>query len=215
MARNIAFYGGTFDPVHRGHMDVAAGVIRQFGLDDFVFVPAFHAPHKKRSRPTSAFHRFAMLCEASDALTDTSVSTLEVEQPETPFTIETIGRIKELHPSDRVFLVIGADSWEEIATWRKWEDVLTAVDIIVVTRPGYKITAEHVTREIRERIVDLRNRKSDGTIPGTRSIFITDAAYTNISATEIRRMIRSGEPEWRELVDESVVEHIEKYALYD
>ncbi len=212
MGRKIAFYGGTFDPVHIGHMDVAAGVTRQFGLDEFVFLPAFHAPHKKRTAPTSAFHRFAMLCEASDALPNTRVSTLEVEQPETPFTIETIARIKELMPADRIFKVIGADSWEEITTWRRWEDVLTAVDIIVVTRPGYGIGTDHITQEIRERIVDLRD--SEKPVSDARSIYFTDAAYTDISATGIRKKIREGDRSWRALVHPDVAAHIEKYRLY-
>ena len=215
MQRRIAFYGGTFDPVHRGHMDVAAGVSRLFRLDDFVFVPAFHAPHKKRSRPTSAFHRFAMLCEASDAIEGTRVSTVEVERPEKPYTIETIERLRTRYPEERIFIVIGADSWEEITTWRSWERVLTEVDVIVVTRPGYEMGVEHVTGEIRDRMVDLRGSVSIATIPNECSVFITDAAFTDISATAIREMIRSGSKEWRKLVDGSVAEHIDKYALYD
>ncbi|MDH3494598.1 MAG: nicotinate-nucleotide adenylyltransferase [Acidobacteriota bacterium] len=215
MKKRIAFYGGTFDPVHRGHMDVALGVTAQFGLEEFVFVPAFHAPHKKRQKPTSAFHRFAMLCEASDAISGTSVSTIEVEQPETPFTIETIGRLKAEYPHHRIFFVIGADSWAEITTWREWERVLTEVDVIVVTRPGYDLGFEHVTAEIRDRIVDLRGSSRIESIPNKCSIFITDAAYTDISATDIREMIRSGVNEWRKLVAAGVSEHIDKYSLYD
>lgn len=212
MGRKIAFYGGTFDPVHIGHMDVASGVTLRFELDEFVFLPAFHAPHKKRRAPTSAFHRFAMLCEASDSLPSTRVSTLEVEQPETPFTIETIGRIKEAMPDDRIFKVIGADSWEEITTWRRWEDVLTAVDIVVVTRPGYEIGTDHVTEKIRQRIVDLRD--SEEPVRDTRFIYFTDAAYTDISATGIRKMIREANRDWRALVHPDVAAHIEKYGLY-
>lgn len=213
MHKKIAIYGGTFDPVHRGHLDVATGVVREFGLDELMFVPAFHAPHKRRSEPTSAFHRFAMLCEASDSIEKTRVSTLEVEQPETPFTIETIGRIKELHPDDRIFKVIGADSWEEITTWRRWEDVLSEVDIIVVTRPGYEICTDHVTDSIRDRIVDLRD--DENRITEKRSVYFTDAAYTDLSATRIRKMIREGDQLWRELLHPDVAAHIEKYRLYD
>lgn len=214
MEKRIAFYGGTFDPVHRGHMDVASGVTGQFGLEQFVFVPAFHAPHKKRRIPTSAFHRFAMLCEASDAIPGTSVSTIEVEQPESPFTKDTISRLKKQYQDHRIFFVIGADSWEEITTWREWERVLTEVDIIVVTRPGHEIGFDHVTDAIRSKIVDLRSVDSEDVISDSRAIFITDAAFTDISATRIREMIRSGEPEWKSMVQASVAQHIEKYGLY-
>ena len=131
MRKRVAYYGGTFDPVHAGHLDVARGVIKRFGIDEFHFVPAFHAPHKTRSKPTSAFHRFAMLSLALPKRC--RVSTLEVETPKKPYTIETLGRILESSDGERVFFVIGADSWEEISTWRRWEEVLTVVDIIVVT----------------------------------------------------------------------------------
>ena len=210
--KRIAFYGGTFDPVHKGHMDVAAGVTRVFGLDDFVFVPAFHAPHKTRTKPTSAFHRFAMLCEASDAIHGTQVSTIEVEQPEKPYTIETLGRLCEIYPDDRIFFVIGADSWEEITTWREWEEVLTTVDIIVVTRPGYELSTSHVTKEIRERITDLQEPRQR--ITEETGIYFTDAVYTDISASGIRAMIRDGDQAWRKLVHPQVEEHIDKYDLY-
>lgn len=214
MQKRIAFYGGTFDPVHRGHMDVADGVSRLFGINDFVFIPAFHAPHKKRSKPTSAFHRFAMLCEASDSIDGTRVSTIEVELPAKPYTIETIKRLKDIYADERLFMVIGADSWEEITTWRSWEKVLTEVDVIVVTRPGYELSFEHVTAEIRGRTVDLRGSEDSMTITANRSIFFTDAAYTDISATGIRKVIRDGGQDWRGLVDKSVAEHIDKYSLY-
>ena len=188
--------------------------VRLFGLDEFIFVPAYHAPHKSGSRPTSAFHRFAMLCEASDSVKGTSVSTIEVELPEKPYTIETIDRLKRIFPNDRLFMVIGADSWEEITTWRNWEKVLTEVDVIVVTRPGYQIGFDHVTKSIRERIVDLRSDDDSAVGKSERSVFITDAAYTDISATEIRRAVRKGDESWRALVDEQVSQHIDIYGLY-
>ena len=210
MRKRVAYYGGTFDPVHIGHLNVAKGVIERFDLDQFNFVPAFHAPHKKRSRPTSAFHRFAMLSIA--ATERMKVSTLEVETPKKPYTIETLERLLTERPSDRIFFVIGADSWEEITTWRRWEDVLTIVDIIVVTRPGYEIGTDHVTDEIRARIVDLRG--SDERIPKESKIYFTDVAFTDVSATRIRKMVRNDDEEWKQLVTNEVAEHIEKHEIY-
>lgn len=219
--KKIAFYGGSFDPVHNGHLTIAERLTGQFGLDGFVLVPAFHAPHKTRQRPTSAYHRFAMLAQATLGLERVSVSTTELETPDRPYTIETLTRLRRELPGDALFFVMGADSWQEITTWREWERVLTEVDIIVVTRPGYRIGFGHVTDRIRERIVDLRGSAAEeppaaGAGDGRETrIHITDAVRMDVSATRIRRLVREGDPAWREQVPPGVARHIEKYGLYD
>ena len=101
--KRIAFYGGSFDPVHLGHMAIARELIRLFALDEFVFIPAFHAPHKLERKPTSAFHRFAMLCVATNDDPRIKVSTIEIELPEKPFTVETLPRLKAAFPSTEIF----------------------------------------------------------------------------------------------------------------
>lgn len=220
--RSIAFYGGSFDPVHRGHLEIAQKLAGSFGLDEFVFIPAFHAPHKKRKKPTSAFHRFAMLGLATNELRQIKVSEIELEVPEKPYTVETLERLKNELSGAKIFFVMGADSWEEITTWREWETVLTTVNIIVVTRPGYEIGFSHVTEEIRERIVDLRKGGLRSSAFGLSEeaqtiedqIFITDAVQLDISATEIRRKIREDDEDWREDVTEEVAKYIEKYQIY-
>jgi nicotinate-nucleotide adenylyltransferase len=158
--KKIAFYGGSFDPVHDGHLTIARKLIDLFALDEFVFVPAFHAPHKKDKKPTSAFHRFAMLCLATNDLRRIEVSKIELDAPEKPYTFETLTKLKDELTNAVIFFVMGADSWIEITTWREWEKVLTLTNVIVVTRPGYDIGFSHVTEEIRVRIVDLREKIS-------------------------------------------------------
>ncbi len=211
----VAFYGGSFDPVHRGHLEIAQTLTEVFKLDEFVLVPAFHAPHKKRKKPTSAFHRFAMLALATNNLTGINVSKIELEVPEKPYTVETLTRIKnKLHDAE-IFFVMGADSWEEIATWREWETVLTLVNIIVVTRPDYEIGFSHITDEIRERIIDLRKRENKSKIQNPKSkIYITDAVQLDVAATEIRRKIREDDETWRSDVTDEVAKYIEKYQIY-
>src|SRR5438552_1620921 len=83
--RRIAFYGGSFDPVHLGHLTVARALITQFELDQFVFIPAFHAPHKIRTKPTSAYDRYAMLCLETQNDQEITISKMEIEMPERPF----------------------------------------------------------------------------------------------------------------------------------
>ena len=215
--KRIAFYGGSFDPLHNGHLTIARKLTEIFGLDEFVFVPAFHAPHKKEKRPTSAFHRYAMIALAIKDDAKIEVSKMELELPERPFTVETLTRLKNELPDAQIFFVMGADSWAEITTWREWETVLTLVSIIVVTRPDYEIGFAHVTDEIRARIVDLREEKESekSEIKNQKSeIYITDSVQIDVSATEIRRKIKENAADWREDVSNEVAKYIEKYELY-
>ena len=156
--KKIAFYGGSFDPLHCGHLTISRKLLEIFRLDEFVFIPAFHAPHKKRKKPTSAFHRFAMLALATNDEAKIKVSKMELDVPHKPYTYETLTRLKNELTDTQIFFVMGADSWQDITTWREWEKVLTLVNIIVVTRPDFEIGFSHVTNEIRERIIDLRNK---------------------------------------------------------
>lgn len=213
--KRIAFYGGSFDPVHNGHLAISRAVVEQFELDEFVFIPAFHAPHKVRLKPTSAYDRYAMLCIATANMPNINVSKIEIEMPEKPYSIETLTRLKTELPDDNIFFVIGADSWMDIKTWREWEKVLTIVNIIVVTRAGVDIEFDHVTDGIRSRIVDLRKAYEDQTSEIKDQIFISDAVNLDISATEIRRKIREGDASWHDDVPLEVANYIEKYQIYN
>ena len=180
--KRIAFYGGSFDPLHRGHLTIARKLTEVFELDEFVFIPAFHAPHKKDKKPTSAFHRFAMLALATKDEAKIKVSKMELDVPHKPYTFETLTRLKNELTKTQIFFVMGADSWAEITTWREWEKVLTLVNIIVVTRPDFEIGFSHVTGEIRERIVDLRKKvqspkskvQSEGDISKIEKFILTE-----------------------------------------
>ena len=92
--KRIAFYGGSFDPLHNGHLAIARALLEQFTLDEFVFVPAFHAPHKLGKNISSAFHRFAMIVLATNDAPKIEVSKMELELPERPYTVETLTRLK-------------------------------------------------------------------------------------------------------------------------
>ena len=219
--KRIAFYGGSFDPPHTGHLTIAQKLTRLFALDEFVFIPAFHAPHKKNKKPTSAFHRFAMLALATSDKPQMRVSKIELDAPEKPYTFETQTKLKRRFSGAEIFFVIGADSWAEIDTWREWERVLTLTNIIVVTRPGSEIGFSHITEKIRKRIVDLRNDSRQPsavngreTANSEQKIYITDAVNLDVSSTEIRRKIRASENDWGKLVPRAVAKYIEKYEIY-
>lgn len=214
----IAFYGGSFDPPHKGHIAIARTLRDLFALDKFVFIPAHHAPHKRDLIPTSAFHRLAMLTLATADEPRIEVSSIETDSPDRPYTFQTLTRLKEEFSEAAIFFVIGADSWQEITTWREWEQVLTMVNIIVVTRPDYSISLNHVTEDIQDRIIDLR---SDGNVPPPEArhesglgIYITDCVNLGISATGIRKQIASEDDSWKQSVPEAVAGYIDKHGLY-
>lgn len=227
--KRIAFYGGSFDPLHIGHLAIARKLTEIFALDAFYFIPAFHAPHKKDKKVTSAFCRYAMLALATNGDEEIKISTIELDAPEKPYTFETQAKLLNHYgDSAEIFFVIGADSWNEITTWREWEKVLTQTNIIVVTRPDYEIIFDHVTDSIRENIVDLRvpgskfqvPSKNEEKQPGTwnleleTKIYITDSVFIDVSATEIRQNIKDKKENWCELVPEEVAKYVEKYNLY-
>ncbi len=222
--RRIALYGGSFDPVHEGHLSVARNLTRLFALDEVLFIPAHVAPHKRGREVTPAIQRHAMLALATQDEDRFLVSTVELDAPERPYTVNTLARFVETRGrSARLFFVMGADSWAEIKTWREWERVLSLTDHVVVTRPGYELDTRHVTDEIRARIVDVRGRDASGVArelddDGARGakIFLSDAVAFRISATEIRRRLREqgGAADLAGLVPPSVAAYIRKYDLY-
>jgi nicotinate-nucleotide adenylyltransferase len=219
--RRVALYGGTFDPVHAGHMAVARGLLLLFALDEVLFIPAYVAPHKRERRVSPAHDRYAMLALATQGEGRMRVSAVELSAPERPYTVETLSSFLErAGRATRLFFVMGADSWEEITTWREWEKVLTLTDVIVVTRPGYELPTAHVTEEIRRRVVDARGRTREGVgreleeSEGPR-VFLTDAANVEASATDVRAAVGRGElNELDALVAPAVAEYIKKYGLY-
>lgn len=219
--KRIALYGGTFDPVHNGHIAVARNLAELFELDEVLFIPAHIAPHKRTMPPTSAFHRYAMLALATEQEPSFRISTLELNAPERPYTVDTLAQLKiEIGQSSRLFFVLGADSWSEITMWREWEQVLTSVNQIVVTRPGYELATAHLTPLIRERIVDLRGMQK-AVVAQTlndcaEKIYLTDAVVIDVSATTVRQAARRVDAKavLATLVPPAVADYIEKYALY-
>jgi nicotinate-nucleotide adenylyltransferase len=122
--------------------------------------------------------------------------------------------LQNIYPDAEIFFVMGADSWEDILTWREWEKVLLMTNHIVVTRPGHEIGFGHVSDAVRERIVDLRGGAEIDQIGERPHSFITDAVNINLSATELRRQIRAGDTGWENGVPIEVAKYIQKYEIY-
>src|SRR5215469_7727543 len=141
---NIALFGGTFDPIHRGHLHVARAAVRRFRLREVWFIPADLPPHKQKALITSYFHRYSMVTLAVANEPDFLPSLLEAPEPEAhmerhpSYTIDTIRKVKAgLRRGDRLYFLIGMDAFRDIAKWHKAEELLRECEFIVAARPGF------------------------------------------------------------------------------
>lgn len=216
MRRRIGIYGGTFDPIHNGHLKVAEATLKAFELDRMIFVPAFTPPHKRKQTISSPFHRMSMLALATADSPRMFISTVELDAPSRPYTIETLRRLQaELQPV-RLFFVMGTDSYKDFTSWREYEAILNGFDVVVATRPGYddsKNGAE-IAQRLGMRMMDLRGclYPSSEDLKAPR-IYLTDYVTVEVSATGIREAIEEGRS-IDDMVPPSVAAYIEKYQLY-
>ena len=214
--RRIGAFGGTFDPVHNGHIQIARSVIADFALDRLLIIPAHRPPHKESRAIADTYHRYAMAVLASLDDPKMLVSTIELVAPDRPYTFETIERLRDAFGEGvRLFFVMGADSFEEINTWREPARVFSNANIIVVTRPGHDAGSSDLAARFRSTVIDLRR---DGDEPKLRNsnenhIYLTASVNTSVSSTEIRQRAREGQS-IEGLVPPRVADYIEKYGLY-
>lgn len=214
--RRIAAFGGTFDPVHNGHLEIARAIVHNFGLDQLLIVPAHRPPHKDPRGIADAYHRYAMAALATLDEPRVIVSTIELESPERPYTFETIERLQSaVGAGTRLFFVMGADSFQEINTWREPARLLSATDVIVVTRPGHGVKSSHLDGRFKHTVVDRRERNAESQIPedGSHHIYLTGYVNNSVSSTEIRRRVCDGQS-IAGLVPPRVADYINKYELY-
>ena len=217
--RRIGAYGGTFDPLHNGHLEVARAVARNFALDELLIIPAHRPPHKNARSISDAYHRYAMAVLATLDEPRMKVSTMEIEAPERPYTFETVERLRDIYGSQTsLFFLMGADSFEELNTWREPERILANANLIIAARPGYDVKASHLSAAFTSNIIDLRENRDtavrlpNGQINSCR-VFLTDYVNVDISATDIRQRRRDGET-IEGLVPPRVIDYVEKYELY-
>ena len=207
--RRIAIYGGSFDPVHLGHLAIARRVTEIFQISQLLFMPARVAPHKSDRSTTSGFHRYGMLALATQHDNVLCVSRFELDGPERQYTVNTIDYYRNrFGDAVELFFVMGADSWAEIKTWHDWQRLMTLANLIVVTRPGVEV-------ELGNNVIDLRGSAAEITVGDSKKVFITDAVMLDVSATRVRETAARGDyKSLAKLVPMEVANYIRKYGLY-
>jgi len=189
VARRLAIFGGTFDPVHEAHLGVARAGADRFQLDRVLFIVAARPPHKSGKACASYEDRVRMVELACRVDPRFEASRLE-EHTERSYSIDTIEKLRaDLAPGDELFFLIGADAFAEIATWRRWEDVLSSVTFIVVSRPGHQYA-----------------------IPADARVERLDQLELPESSSEIRRALAAGERPSG--VPDAVMAYIREHGLY-
>ena len=210
-AARIGFLGGTFDPIHVGHLETAQAARTALALERVEIIPTHVPPHRQQTPCASAFHRFAMAALAVNGVDGLAVTDVELLSPGPSYTANTLQRLHRigLAPS-QIFFITGADAFVEIETWGRYPDVLDLAHFVVVARPGHPIAA------LAGRLPALAGRMTrEATAPaGERTaIFLVEARTADVSSTEIRRRIGRRESVTG-LVTPAVESHIVRHRLY-
>ncbi|HKV95415.1 MAG TPA: nicotinate-nucleotide adenylyltransferase [Candidatus Angelobacter sp.] len=217
----IALFGGTFDPVHLGHLAVACAAAEKFDLNRIYFAPADLPPHKQKRQLTDFQHRFAMLALATANDPRFVPSLLDAHTGQPNYSIDTVHRLKSLlKKSDKLYFLIGIDAFKEISTWHKPVELLSEVEFIVVSRPGFSLA--DVGRSLPEalRPTDLmlrvmKQQKSEGTITLMgATVHLLGEVHERISSTQIRAAAHKPVKALSRYVPRLVAEYIKKERLY-
>jgi nicotinate-nucleotide adenylyltransferase len=226
---NIGLFGGSFDPIHRGHLALVQAAAERFSLRQVVFVPAAVPPHKQRHPVTAFVHRYAMVVLATQDDKRWVPSLLEAgaegsNEGTAPgaanYSIDTVRRVKQtMKKADRLFFLIGMDAFKDIAKWREAQALLAECEFIVASRPGYSLrdVAESLPEPVRPpaavtKPFQKQAATGDLVLPGV-TLHLLDGVQQNVSATTIRAAAAQGKPLGRWL-DPRVAEYVRKMGLY-
>jgi len=214
--KRIGLYGGTFNPIHLGHLRAAEDVQAAFRLDTVLFIPSYIPPHKESAGIASAADRFRMVELACRGHGGFVPSRVEVEARETSYSILTLRKVKEADPGAWFFFIVGADAFLEIETWREYERVLAECLFIVTGRPGFNLesAADVLDGRLRERICRLPSGEVPDESQFSRfGVFLLPINALDISSTDVRNRARRGE-DLAGLVPPPVAAYIREHQLY-
>ncbi|TDE21992.1 nicotinate-nucleotide adenylyltransferase [Actinomadura sp. 6K520] len=191
--RRLGIMGGTFDPIHHGHLVAASEVAHFYSLDEVVFVPTGLSSHKQDHGITPAEDRYLMAVIATASNPRFSVSRVDIDRPGPTYTVDTLRDMRGIHgPDADMFFITGADALEKMLTWHDTDELFELAHFVGVTRPGHRL--------------------ADPGLPNGR-VSLMEVPALAISSTECRDRVHSGEPIWY-LVPDGIVQYINKRDLY-
>jgi len=207
----LGLLGGTFDPIHFGHLDAANAAQRALGLDEIRFIPSHDPPHRPSDPRASAFHRFALVALAIEGDATYRASDLELRRNGPSYTTDTLRAVQaEGWDRSQLFFILGADAFAEIATWREFPTVLDAANFVVIARPGTSLDAAAArTPSLRARL----RRADDAFEKQGTFVFLVEAQTRDVSSTAIRARLAAGQT-IDGLVPGAVAQHIVAHELY-
>ena len=192
MGRRLGVMGGTFDPIHYGHLVTAEEALVQFSLDSVVFVPT-GAPWMKQGRDVSAPEdRYLMTVIATASNPRFSVSRIEIDRDGPTYTVDTLRSLGEENPDAELYFITGADALARILSWKDALEMLSLAHFIGVTRPGFELTDKHLPAD---------------------TVTLVEVPAMAISSSDCRTRVAAGKPVWY-LVPDGVVQYIAKRGLY-
>jgi nicotinate-nucleotide adenylyltransferase len=191
--RRLGIMGGTFDPIHHGHLVAASEVAHLFRLDEVIFVPTGQPWMKERRKTSFAEDRYLMTVIATASNPRFSVSRVDIERPGLTYTIDTLREMREIHgPDVELYFITGADALAQMLTWRDTDELFRLAHFIGCTRPGHDL--------------------ADPGLP-EGGVSLVEVPALAISSSECRERVRAGEPVWY-LVPDGIVQYINKRGLY-
>lgn len=196
----LGIFGGTFNPVHNGHLALAEAALRAFGLDRVLFVPGFVTPFKQTQAIAPAADRLAMLRLAIGDRPNLDISTIELDRGGVSYTVDTLESLRTSRPDDEFWLLLGLDSLLSFGLWYRAHDILRLARVATLLRPGATLPPGNLAGFDAEETALLRARIASGDCP-------------DISSTEIRRRIAAGEST-SGLLPDAVADYIRAHRLY-
>lgn len=215
MSGRVGLLGGTFDPIHLGHLAAAAAAQSELALDQVRFIPSSVPPHRPDTPRASGYHRLQMTALAVAGHAGWQASDVELERGGASYTCDTLATLRRAEPAAQFFFITGADAFAEIAAWRHYPGVLDQAHFVVIARTGSSFDGLKARYpRLMPRMVEVNDRPAtSGTTPASPSIFLINAATPDVSSTEVRRRASAGEP-LAGLVPDAVADYIAEHRLY-